>query len=275
MVGRPLHGRALGGLSLSGGGSRIGGVLVPYEFVNQEAEDLVARFSAEPGDTRKKLIDTLVGDLKTAGVWAKLDALYVMAAHTSQAALLNWKADQYNLTVSSAPVFTADRGYQGDGVDDVLLTGFNPSTAAGAFTQNSGHLGMWSRTNLANGAAQGYEIGNTNSYLARAVNGTVRGRPNHGVELLFGASGLLPGHFMFSRTAAAVWESYINGADVGGGTDASAALTSADFRILSVTAALFSRNQFAVAHWGSGLSAGEVSATYSAIRTYLISVGAA
>lgn len=247
----------------------------PYTFVNTEADDLVERFSVEPTNFRKRQIDTLVGSLKTAGVWAKLDAFYIFAAQDAQAALLNWKADQYNLTVSGAPVFTADRGYQGDGVDDVLLTGFNPATAGGQFAQNSAHLGMWSRTNLANGAAQGYEIGNTNSYLARATNGTMRGRPNHGTELLTGPTNSLPGHFMYSRTAAAVWESYANSSDVGGGTETSAALTSADFRVLSVTATLFSRNQFAAVHWGSGLSAGETAATYAALRAYMVAVGAA
>lgn len=246
-----------------------------YVAVNTETDELVARFSTPPSNNRLSRIDRLIGDLKTAGVWAKLDALYVFAAQDTQAALLNWKADQYNLTVSGAPVFTADRGYQGDGVDDVLLAGFNPATAGGLFAQNSAHMGMWSRTNLALGAMQGYEIGNTNSYLARAVNGTMRGRPNHGVELLTGPTNSLPGHFMYSRTAAAVWESYSNGIDVGGGTETSAALTSADFRILAVTATLFSRNQFAAAHWGSGLSAGETTATYAALRAYMVAVGAA
>ena len=39
-----------------------------------------------------RLIDKAIGQLKMAGVWGKLDALYLLAAHTSQAALVNWKA---------------------------------------------------------------------------------------------------------------------------------------------------------------------------------------
>ena len=34
-------------------------------------------------------IKTLVDSLKSAGVWAKLDALYLLAAHDAQAARLN------------------------------------------------------------------------------------------------------------------------------------------------------------------------------------------
>jgi hypothetical protein len=135
-----------------------------YSFVNAEAAALVARFTTQPTNARKALIDTFVGALKTAGVWTKLDALYVMAAHDSQAARQNWIANQYNLTPVASPTFTVDRGYQGDGSSSYLTTDFNPTTASSPkLTQNSASFGFWSRTNVQSGSM--VEIGNANNVI--------------------------------------------------------------------------------------------------------------
>lgn len=134
-----------------------------YRFTNQEAADLVARFTTPPDNARKALIDTMVGVLKAAGVWSKLDALYIMAAHDSRAARRNWIADAYNLTPTSSPTFTADQGYAGDGSTSYLSTGFNPATAVSPkFVQNSAHLAAWSRTQL---QGENAVLGNSNSLL--------------------------------------------------------------------------------------------------------------
>jgi hypothetical protein len=261
-----------------GGGFRVhtqyGG---QYVFANAEAAALVARMTTQPTTVRKILIDALVGALKTAGVWLKLDALYVLAAHASQAALLNWVQDAYNLTAVNSPAFVADQGYTGDGSTSYLDTNFNPTTAVGAkFVQNSAHNGIWSRTNLNNGGASSNDAGALSSQIARqaAVSGNALGRANTGSGILIGA-GAYPGHICWSRTAAAVWEGYAQGVDSGGGTDASVAITNANMRLLSFNGAAFGVNQLAVGHMGSGLSAAEVLATKAALLTYLQAIGAA
>ena len=48
--------------------------LTRYSFVNDEAAAFVERFAAPPTEARKALIDTLIGSLKTGGVWGKADA---------------------------------------------------------------------------------------------------------------------------------------------------------------------------------------------------------
>ncbi|WP_336802535.1 hypothetical protein, partial [Kaistia sp. MMO-174] len=72
-----------------------------------------ARLTNQPTTARKKLYNDLIVSLKTAGVWAKLDALYVLAAADAQAARQNLVANAYNISASGSPVFTADRGYTG------------------------------------------------------------------------------------------------------------------------------------------------------------------
>jgi len=242
-----------------------------------ESLTLFARFTTPPTLTRMVLINSLIGSLITAGVWSKLDAFYMLAAVDAQSSLLNWVSTSYNLTAVNSPALVADRGYTGDGSTSYLDTGFNPTTAVGAkFVQDSAHMGLWSRTDLQNAAASSFDMGQTNAQIDRIVSvaGRATGRANTGSGVTFG-DGFYPKHAMWSRTAAAVWESYAQGVDAGGGTTVSAAMTNANFRILSVAAGQFGVNQIAAAHYGSGLSAGEAAALYAALNTFMVAVGAA
>lgn len=254
--------------------TRIEGVGVAY---SAEATALFARFSTPPDAARKLLIDNLIVSLKDAGVWSKLDALYVMAAADAQAAQRNWIGDIFNLTPQDSPTFAADRGYTGDGSTSYLNTGFNPSTAvAPKYTITSGHIGLVSRTNLANGAGDSFDMGGSvRTFLARSVaaSGTMLGRIQTATKDL--ATSAYPGHGVASRTASNVWEGYAQGVDAGGAADANASIGNETWRILSTSAATFGVNQIAAGHFGSGLSAAEVLALYNALNSYMTAVGAA
>ena len=251
-------------------------VLFTSPYVRQ-ARELFDSFTTPPTTDRRVLINALIKSLIQAGIWDKLDAFYMMAAADAQSSLLNWVSTSYNLTAVNSPAFVADRGYTGDGSTSYLDTNFNPTTAVGAkFVQDSANMGLWSRTDLQNAAASSFDMGQTNAQIDRFVSvaGRATGRANTGSGVTFG-DGFYPKHAMWSRTAAAVWESYAQGVDAGGGTTASAAMTNANFRILSVAAGQFGANQIAAAHFGSGLSAVEAGALYSALNTFMVAVGAA
>src|SRR5262252_6152224 len=65
---------------------------------------IFAAFSTPPDTTRKGVIDTCVRALKSAGVWTKLDVLYLFAAADSQAARVNWKnPGTYDGTATNSP----------------------------------------------------------------------------------------------------------------------------------------------------------------------------
>ena len=70
--------------------------------------------SVQPTNARKALIDALITSLKSAGVWAKLDVLWIPAAHDSQAGRLNWKSPgTFTLAEVSSPTFTLIHEYHG------------------------------------------------------------------------------------------------------------------------------------------------------------------
>lgn len=140
-----------------------------YSFTNSEAAALYDRDNTiAPDDTRKQLIDTLVGDLKTAGVWAKLDILQIFAAASQSASLLNWKGASFAASVGAgSPVFVADNGWFVNGIADNLDLGAAPSGLT-QFAQNSAFYGGWMRT--PNGVARANSILGTTTTNACTLN---------------------------------------------------------------------------------------------------------
>jgi len=245
-----------------------------------ETVALAARMTSTPTTRRKAFMNALIEREKKAGVWAKRDAFYVLAAHDSQAAALNWIADQYNLSVvrgGGALTFAADEFYKGTGFSDTYLaSGFNPTTAVSPqFTLNSAHMGIWSRTNLQNGANPAYEIGNALSQVQRGTtSGLGRTRPNYFSTRDIG-SAAFPGQAMWSRTAASVWEGYSNGVDTGGGTDTASGLTNAQFTLCALPdLSAAGVNELCTGYWGSGLTATQAFEDFVAQNAYLKVIGA-
>jgi hypothetical protein len=238
-----------------------------------ETTALLVRMSVAPDSTRRGQINTLIASLKTAGVWAKLDALYVMAAHDAQAARQNWKQNAFNLTGVNSPTFTTDRGYRGDGSTSYLDSAFNPTTAGGLFVQDNAHLGLWA---LTSDTSSIFDIGNTNARMTlRTSGGAMVTRLNDATN----TSGTVPdsaGYSLLSRSLSASYSRYKNGSAITDAVVASTGMTNAAMTVCGVaSAAQFSARQQAVAHWGASLTAAEASALQTALQTYLTAVGAA
>lgn len=253
------------------------GVGVSY---TPEALALFARFTTPPTTARKTLINNLIVSLLASGVWAKLDALYLMAAADSQAARRNWVADLFNLTAASGPTFTADRGYQGDGASSYLQTGYNLSSGGGKFAQNSAMLGVWVRTenNAIYTDIGAGTVGGGGSYVvlrSRDGGNLVSFTNVSGVGVSSVAVATSVGFSAYSRTGASTVSLYKNGSHALADTKASVGLPSANLTVLAREGAVqFSANQVSAALFGSGLTDTEELATYNALNTYLTAIGA-
>lgn len=255
---------------------------VGYRFVNAEAAALVARFTTQPTTLRKMQIDVLVGALKTAGVWSKLDCLYLEAAHDAQAARQNWIQDLYNLTTVSSPTFTVDRGYAGNGSTSYLKTGFIPSTAGGKFTLNDASFGFWSRTDVDNVAADiGARTDGTTAltYIQGRTTGSASYRMNQNAATTFATIANSLGLTAARRSAADAKALFKNGAFVQTSTDASTALAAVEMYIGGLNSGgsmiVPSPRQYAMDFIGGSLSDAEMLSLYDAVNTYLQAVGAA
>lgn len=250
------------------------GTVSAYET---EASALFARFTSDPGATRKGHINTLIAALKTAGVWAKLDALYILAAHDSQAACRNWIANSYNLTPNNSPTFTTDRGYTGNGANATLSTGFIPSSAPSPkYTLNSASLGAWVLTNIT--ALNEYIIGSSTTASAginprSSVANTARGQINYATLTNWGTSATSVGMATFSRTANNLVTRYKNATADGTSGNVANSLPAVEIILLGFNSTA-SNHQIAVGFIGSSFSGTEVTDTYNALNTYLTAVGA-
>jgi len=247
---------------------------------NYEAESLAifAAFTTSPDDTRKGHINTCVAALKTAGVWAKIDFLHVYAAANSQAALINWKnPGTFDGTAVSAPTFTTDRGFTGDGSADYIDTAYNPSTAGGSFTQNSAHFSCWNRTNSAQG---GFMMGQLsgNHIAPKYADNNAYYRCNDNAEMAGVAIANPIGHHIANRSGASAREGYHNGSSITTSSDASKAVANITVFVLAENSGgspfLPTTKECAAASAGGSLSGTEASDFYNALQTYMTAVGA-
>lgn len=249
-----------------------------------EAASLFARFTTPPTVGRQVLINNAINALVAAGVWALLDALYVTAAETAQAAQQNWKANTFNLTPTASPTFTADRGYAGNGTTSYLATGYTPSTAGGNLTQNSAHLSVWCRNNIQSSTQ--IPIGSRTAaaqhqmlILPRLGTDVAAYRINQDVAGASPASTSSIGHWVMRRNGAATLALFRNGASFSTDTSASTGLSTAAITLDAINTGgvvgSFATHQIAAASIGGSLSDAQALAFYNVMLTYMQAVGAA
>lgn len=175
---------------------------------------LLAAMTVQPSLRRSMLILNTISQLVQYGLWDQIDAWYEMRAHDSQAATLNWKnPGTWTLAPTNSPVFTADRGFKGDGVSSFLLaTGYNPGVGSINFQLNTASYGVW--------VAQSPTIGSTRmlSMASNAFIGTVvagngfTGRLNDTSGGQWAPLSLALGHWCARRPDSAGFDKWKDGA---------------------------------------------------------------
>lgn len=243
---------------------------------------LFDRFTTPPTHARKQAINTCIVALKAAGVWSKLDALWIMAAADSQAARRNWIADQYNPTTINSPAFAVDRGFTGNGTSSYLTTGLTPSLAT-HLSQNSLSAGVWPITALSGVTRDAIGTRDTTG-SDRRISLAFVSDGRYGVTLSSTGGAVAnsaandAAFYSGSRESSTSTIAYKNGASIATGATASSALPAREIFICCInnigTPASFSSQQYAASFIGSGLTAAETLALYNAVRTYLQTVGA-
>ena len=240
------------------------------------AKALFARMAVQPDATRKGRYDTLIKALKAAGIWSKLDCLYVMAAHDAQAARLNIVRDGYNLTAVNSPAFAANRGYEGDGAGAYLMTGFNPHLTPSAFTASACHMGAWNLTTVNYAAASAAFGGTASSNATRMYARNSSGLDcqfNNGLRL-YPAIADSFGYSVGSVTPDGLVGAFRNGGLVGSASGGNGVVPNEPFVVLRSAGSNYSRLQLATWHIGGGLTSQQVADLHTIQRNYLQSVGA-
>ena len=257
------------------------------EFANAEAEAFVSAMGVAPDAARKAAIDTFFSSIKfgatsETNILAKMDAMYLLASHDADAALINAaEPGSFDCLKVNAPNFVADRGYSG-GTNKALNTQLVPSTLVGKMSQNNAHISLWDLT--ARAADTTAQMGTATPELAiytrltgdlaytRVNDNTVAGKAvteNEG--FLLGTRG--------AGSGAGAVVVYKDGVSIG--TDSAGSVAPSDDpvyilgRFVNGTLSTpTTTDRIAFASVGSNLTTDEVLDLYNAVAAYLTAVGA-
>lgn len=177
---------------------------------------------------RQAIVNATIYQLKQAGIWDELDVLYMWAAHSQAAALVDWKNPSTRAaTVNGTMTFVADSHFVSNGTTGRLALGYNPGDGgAYKFTQNSNSFGAYivepvgeNRVEMSaqDGSSQGVDMLLNNASLSV--------KNNIATAQAIGAAVNRRGLMSSLRTASNAWNNRNNGYNIGADrTDASLAV---------------------------------------------------
>jgi hypothetical protein len=139
---------------------------------------------ALPSVPQQQRQSTLLSELKSGGIWNKLDSFCMFATDgSSNFALIDWKRLSLYTAVNS-PTFTTNQGFLGNGTSSYIDTNYNPATQGVNYTLNNAGRFFWvdnrasgnweggisaAGNNSLNASSTGHRI-NSNNVLSSAVN---------------------------------------------------------------------------------------------------------
>ena len=224
-------------------------------------------------------ISTLIDGLVSDGVWAKLDALYVLAQQNQTDALLNLVGTSYTLTgtLRDAPspralTFTSYVGFSGFVAG--LNTGFDPTTAPSPhYTLNDAGFGVWTYAVIQEACGQigQYVADDRASIYTKFSDGTSISVVNGG-GYSHVASTITKGLFAAERLDAANIYPYQNGVSFGPIASISTSIISSPFTIGYVIANPTVQT-LSAAFIGASLGAAGQLALYNRLKTYMDAIG--
>ena len=261
-----------------------------FGLLEPETRLILNSLLEEPNKAYTQSMDDTIYQLKQAGIWQKLDCLYLLAAPSAGVAAVNWvNPGQYNLKEVNSPTFTANQGYSGR-VDAVtppyLQTSFNPVALEGTdddgngvadepwaaqFRMDNNSMFVWA-TYVEDTSA--YIIGTRAHAIAPfPTSYATRVYARDGAESGDYVSGVAreSGLYAMSRTNSADFDIYANGISAGNVAQASGTMYSESIQILkrSANSETCNGNIIRAAGFGAALTAQEQSDLYRIIAIYM------
>jgi hypothetical protein len=223
--------------------------------------------------------NTLVLALKSAGVWTKMDILYIFANDvTGNFWKLNWKAPTtFEITEpGGALTKTSNVGVNGNGTTIYAQTGWNPATNGVNYTLTDASLSVYSNTDLTDSE---YDIGCSDANLIWCGIRTAANQAGVMINTTlstFTTGGLVTnsvGFFTFMRRPlgslqCSIWK---NGVQVDQVTRAAAAIPSDNLRITTAEGSTGTTRVLGMAAVGGAANA-ENPAFYTSWNNYFTSL---
>ena len=234
-------------------------------------------------------VNKLVTDLKSAGIWNKMKALYPFVGGSATSHKWNLK-DPRDLDAAYRLVFNGgwthtSSGVKPNGSNAYAMTHLSPSSA---LTNNNYHLGYYSREQITTGNSvdigcsdtTGQMISVTHWYQSANVKGCVMGSYIGNLTVTSSNSNTL-GLLVGTRTSSTLAKQYMNGVQ-----DGASVTTLNTYNLLSRNLVIggnfafggvteFTTRQSAFASIGDGLTDTEATTFYTAVQTFQTTLGRA
>lgn len=256
-------------------------IINPYIFGGYDADALAFFTATGITDTSiKNCVNTFVLDLKAAGIWAKMKAIYPFVGGTATTHKFNLKnpADTdaaFRLTFSGGWTHSST-GALPNGSTGYANSHFNPSTDV---TISSFSFGFYSRTNNLSGVQVeigSYTLGtDATAQLAAYVGGFAYCQPNSGGNLFRIPQTRSDGFYLGSRTDSSNHYFQRNATQTFA-TEINKAPSHALYigaRNSTGTTQYYSSRELALAFLGDGLSTSEGSSLYTIVNTFETCLG--
>jgi len=256
-----------------GGRTPVGGSA--YDADAQAFFDRVTTAGGTLTTTEKNATNQLVLDMKSAGIWTAMKAIYPMVGASAAACAQNLKSSSFTGSFTSGWTF-ASTGATPNGTSAYMNTTFKPLT--NSIGQNSFAFGVYCRNNVVSKVAFGLTEGNKNAYiLANSSFGLYSGVND--------AEGLITpnwtdgrGFFINSRTASTDYALFQNTTKK---TRTSASLGVSDYAMLlgcynqgpTINPANYSAIEFAFNFISDGLTDTQASNFYTAVQAFQTTLG--
>jgi hypothetical protein len=244
---------------------------------SQMVDKIVAAASVAPSTPRKALYEALYTALDASDLRSKLGTLYILAAATSDVALLNLIDPGYlSLTATGTLTFTADRGYASDGTTGYLSHGQSWFRMP-QMLRDVAHVGAWCNTSAATGGGLVGTLTGTYTFLyPRNGSNQFQSRLNHGSAVDTGGITVTDasGHWILDRATNAEYSAYRDGTKLFDASVAAVSLAGNMTILRSPSTFTNSSTQVSIVHNGYTMSDADRTALRAAFATYLTAVGA-
>lgn len=246
--------------------------------IDADSQAFYDRVTAAGGilsQTEKDAVNILVLDLKSAGIWTLMKAIYPMVGASAAACAQNLKSSSYTGTFTSGWTFT-NNGVLPNGTSAYMNTGLNASTQ---LTNNNSHLSIYSRTQ--DTSKSGLDISGINSsnhfaltayYAALGTGLSIQ--YFYPTDSATGYASSTQGHFVSTRISSVSNSLYRNANILGTATNTnSTVLPNINMYLGSNTQpSEYQNRQYALATIGDGLTNAQVSNFYTAVQTFQTSL---
>jgi hypothetical protein len=236
--------------------------------------DRVTTAGGTLSETEKTATNQLVLDMKSAGIWSSMKAIYPMVGASAAACAQNLKSSSFTGTFTSGWTF-ASTGVTGNGTSAYMQTNFNPNNQS-SVGANDMHISSYTRTNKA-GSAQnlmggfdGFNDTELNPYFTdnnfySIINDTVYTNISY-------ANNNSQGFYVSNKNNTNNNLGYKNGTLVINGTNISASKTNANIVVGARTNGgsvdRFATYEIQFSSIGNGLTNTQVSNFYTCVQTF-------